>query len=141
MCVDYTDLNKHCPKDPFSLPRIDEVIDSIADCKLLCFLDCYSGYQRAILRCLKDQIGKNIEAYVDDMVVKSKTIDTLIADLTEVFKALKVYRWKLNPTKCIFGVPSSILLGNIISHCGIEANLEKIMAVTNMKPPTYIKDV
>lgn len=75
------------------------------------------------------------------MVVKSKTIDTLIADLTKVFKALKVYRWKLNPTKCIFGVPSSILQGNIISHRGIEANPEKIAAVTNMKQPTYVKDI
>jgi len=75
------------------------------------------------------------------MVVKNKTIDTLITDLTEVFKALKVYRWKLNPTKCIFGVPSGILLGNIISHCGIKANPEKIAVVTNMKPPTYVKDV
>jgi len=75
------------------------------------------------------------------MVVKSKTADTLIADLTEVFKALKVYRWKLNPTMCIFGVSSVILLGNIISHHGIEANPEKIAAVTNMKPPTYVKDV
>jgi hypothetical protein len=44
MCVDYTDLNKHCPKDPFSLPRIDKVMDSMAGCKLLSFLDCYSGY-------------------------------------------------------------------------------------------------
>ena len=44
MCVDYTDLNKHCPKDPFGVPRIDEVIDSIAGCELLFFLDCYSGY-------------------------------------------------------------------------------------------------
>ena len=75
------------------------------------------------------------------MVVKSKATDSLIADLTEVFKALKVYRWKLNPTKCIFGVPFGILLGNIVSHRGIEANLEKIAAITNMKPLTYIKDV
>jgi hypothetical protein len=44
MCVDYTDLNKHCPKDPFGLPRIDQVIDSTAGCHLLCFLNCYSGY-------------------------------------------------------------------------------------------------
>jgi hypothetical protein len=44
MCVDYTDLNKHCPKDPFGLPRIDQVINSTAGCDLLCFLDCYSGY-------------------------------------------------------------------------------------------------
>ena len=44
MRVDYTDLNKHCPKDPFGLPRIDEVVDSTAGCELLSFLDCYSGY-------------------------------------------------------------------------------------------------
>ena len=98
-------------------------------------------YQKAIQRCLKDQIGKNVEAYVDDMVVKSKTTDTRIANLTEVFKALKVYRWKLNPTKCIFGIPSGFLLGNIVSHRGIKANPKKIAAVTNMKPPTCVKDV
>ena len=44
ICVDYTDLNKHCPKDPFRLPRIDEVVDSTAGCELLSFLDCYSCY-------------------------------------------------------------------------------------------------
>ena len=75
------------------------------------------------------------------MVVKSRTANTLIVDLTKVLKALKVYRWKLNPIKCIFNVPSGILLGNIISHRGIEANPEKIAVVTNMKPPTYVKDV
>jgi hypothetical protein len=74
-------------------------------------------------------------------MVKSKTTDTLITNLTEVFKALKVYKWKLNPTKCIFGIPSDILLGNIISRRSTEANLEKIAVVTNMKPPTCIKDV
>ena len=98
-------------------------------------------YQRPIQRCLKDLIEKNIEAYIDDVVVKSKTTDTLIANLTKVFKALKVYRWKLNPTKCIFGVPSGILLGNIVSCHGIEANPEKIAVVTNMNPPTCVKDV
>ena len=98
-------------------------------------------YRRAIQRCLKDQIGKNIKAYIDDVVVKSKTVDTLIADLTKVFKALKVYRWKLNPTKCIFGVPSGILLGTIVSYHGIKANPEKIAVVTNMNPPTCVKDV
>jgi hypothetical protein len=44
MCVDCTDLNRHCPKDPFALPRIDQVIDSMASCVLLSFLDCYLGY-------------------------------------------------------------------------------------------------
>jgi hypothetical protein len=50
MCVDYTDLNKHCPKDPFGLPRIDQVIDSTAGCDLLCFLDCYSGYHQIAIK-------------------------------------------------------------------------------------------
>jgi hypothetical protein len=50
MCVDYTDLNKHCPKDPFGLPRIDEVVDSTAGYELLSFLDCYSGYHQISLR-------------------------------------------------------------------------------------------
>jgi hypothetical protein len=55
MCVDYTDLNKHCPKDPFGLPRIDQVIDSTAGCVLLSFLDCYSGYHQIALK-EEDQI-------------------------------------------------------------------------------------
>jgi hypothetical protein len=49
MCVDYTDLNKHCPKDPFELPRIDQVVDSTAGCSMLSFLDCYSGYHQISL--------------------------------------------------------------------------------------------
>jgi hypothetical protein len=50
MYVDYTDLNKHCPKDPFGLPHINEVVDSTAGCELLSFLDCYSGYHHISLR-------------------------------------------------------------------------------------------
>ena len=74
-------------------------------------------------------------------MVKSKTANNLIANLDETFKALKEYRWKLNPTKCIFDVPFGILLGNIVSRHGIEANPEKIEAVTKMKPPTCVKDI
>jgi hypothetical protein len=50
ICVDYTDLNKHCPKDPFGSPRIDQVIDSTAGYDLLCFLDCYSGYHQIAIK-------------------------------------------------------------------------------------------
>ena len=50
MCVDYTNLNKYCPKDPFGLPRIDEVVDSMAGCELLSFLACYSGYHQISLK-------------------------------------------------------------------------------------------
>jgi ribonuclease HI len=160
MCVDYTDLNNHYPKDPFGLPRIDQVINSTAGCDLLCFLDFYSGYhqiaikeedqektvfitpfgaycytimsfgmknagttfQRAIQACFKRQLNKNIEAYVDDVVVKTRNSDTLIADLEETFASLWEYRWKLNPNKCVFGVPSGKLLGFI-------TNPEKISAI------------
>ena len=63
-------------------------------------------YQRAIQACLGEQIGENIEAYVDDVVVKTKNSDTLIEDLKQTFKNLKRWRWKLNPNRCVFGVPS-----------------------------------
>jgi hypothetical protein len=49
MCVDYMDLNKHYPKDPFGLPRIDQVVDSTAGCSMMSFLDCYSGYHQISL--------------------------------------------------------------------------------------------
>ena len=75
------------------------------------------------------------------MVVKSRTIDDLIADLEETFANLKRYRWKLNPSKCIFEVPSSILLGYIVSAHGIEPNPDKVSAITNMKRPTCVKDI
>ena len=75
------------------------------------------------------------------MVVKSKTADDLIADLEETFANLERYRWKLNPSKCIFGVPSDILLGYIVSTCGIEPNPDKVSAITNMKRPTCVKDI
>jgi hypothetical protein len=179
MCVDYTDLNKHCPKDPFGLPRIDQVIDSTAGYDLLCFLDCYSGYhqiaikeedqektafitpfgaycymtmsfgsknagatyQRAIQACFKRQLNKNVEAYVDDVVVTTRDSSTLIDDLEETFASLREYRCKLNPNKCVFDVPSGKLLSFIISQRSIEANPEKISAITSMKAPTCIKDV
>jgi hypothetical protein len=179
MCVDYTDLNKHCPKDHFRLPRIDQVVDSTAGCVLLCFLDCYSGYykialkeedqiktafitligtyayktmsfrlkhagatyQHAIQMCFADQLHRNVEAYVDDMVIKTRNPDDLIADLEETFSSLRKFRCKLNPTKCIFGVPSGKLLGFIVSNRGIEANPVKITAITDMEAPATIKDV
>ena len=110
MCVDFTDLNRACPKDPFPLPRIDQIVDSTAGCDLLCFLDAFSGYhqirmaaedeemtafitplgchcytrmpfglknagatfQRAMRACLGSQMGRNAEAYIDDVVVKTK---------------------------------------------------------------------
>jgi hypothetical protein len=98
-------------------------------------------YQRAIQACFKRQLNKNVEAYVDDVVVKTRNSDMLIANLEETFASLREYRWKLNPNKCIFSIPSGKLLGFIISHRGIEANPEKISAITNMRAPTCINDI
>src|SRR5438105_11304390 len=66
MCVDYTDLNKACPKDPFKLPRIDQVVDSTAGCELLCFLDAYLGYHQVSLNesdCIKTSFIMPFGAY------------------------------------------------------------------------------
>jgi hypothetical protein len=83
-------------------------------------------YQRAIQQCLKDEIRDQlIEAYVDDVVVKTKVASRLVNDLEQTFKALNTFQWKLNPKKYIFGVPSGILLGNIVSRDGIRPNPEK----------------
>jgi hypothetical protein len=98
-------------------------------------------YQRAIQACFKKQLNKNVEAYMDDVVVKTRNSDTLIADLEETFASLREYQWKLNRNKCVFGVPLGKLLGFIISHRSIKANPEKISAITKMKAPTCIKDV
>jgi hypothetical protein len=97
-------------------------------------------YQRAIQMCFDDQLYRNVEAYVDDVVIKTRNSDDLIADLEETFISLRRFRWKLNPTKCIFGVPSGKLLGFIISNQGIEANPMKITAITDMKAPATTKD-
>ena len=134
MCVDFKDLNKACPKDPFPLPCIDQIIDATAGHDLLCFLDAYSGYhqikmaepdqaattfitpygpffglknagatyQRMIQTCLATQIGKTVEAYVDNVVVKTKHVETLVNDLRLTFANLQAYDIKLNPEKCVF---------------------------------------
>jgi hypothetical protein len=73
-------------------------------------------YQKTIHKCLNSQIGKNFEAYVDDLVVKTTEEDQLIADLTETFTNLREFQWKLNPTKCVFRVPSGLLLGFMVGH-------------------------
>jgi hypothetical protein len=77
-------------------------------------------------------IVRIIEAYVDDIVVKSKKTGDLVPELTEVFAKLRHHGVKLNPEKCIFGVPRGMLLGFVVSERGIEANPEKISAIMDM---------
>jgi hypothetical protein len=94
------------------------------------------------MRCVfGDLIGHIIEAYVDDIVVKSKNISDLVPNLTEVFAKLREHGVKLNPKKCIFGVPRGMLLGFVVSERDIKANPEKISAITNMGPIKNLKCV
>uniref|UniRef100_A0A2N9HHE1 Uncharacterized protein n=1 Tax=Fagus sylvatica TaxID=28930 RepID=A0A2N9HHE1_FAGSY len=179
MCVDFTDLNKACPKDSYPLPRIDQLVDSTAGHKLLSFMDAFSGYnqirmeeedqektafitsrglfcykvmpfglknagatyQRLVNKMFHDQIGRNVEVYVDDMLVKSKENEDHLTDLKETFQALRTYNMKLNPEKCAFGVSSGKFLGFMVSQRGIEANPDKIKAILEMSPPTTVKEV
>src|SRR5664279_5578421 len=100
-----------------------------------------STYQRCIQRCLHTQIGRNIHAYMDDIVVMSKKRGDLLEDLQETFDNLRKYKMLLNPTKCVFGVPAGKLLGFIVSERGIEVNPEKINAILNIARPTCLKDI
>jgi hypothetical protein len=83
-------------------------------------------YQRAIQTCLGEQIGNNTEAYVDNVVVKTKNPNMLIEGLKQTFENLNKWKWKLNPNKCIFRVPLGQLLGLLVSNRGIEANTKQI---------------
>ena len=93
-------------------------------------------YQRMSQTCLEKQICKTVEAYVDDVGIKTRCDETLINDLRLTFDNLRAYDIKLNPEKCVFGVPTGKLLGFIISNRGIEANPAKIQA-----SPTDLKQV
>jgi len=142
MCVDFTDLNKACPKDSYPLPSIDALVDSASGCKLLSFFDAFSGYnqikmhptdeektafmterswycykvmpfglknagatyQRLMGKVLAPVLGRNVQAYVDDMVVTSLEKSKHVTDLEELFVTIAKYKLKLNPEKCIFGV-------------------------------------
>ena len=87
------------------------------------------------------QIGRNMEVYVDDMLVKSKEESTHLDDLKETFTTLRQYQMKLNPSKCAFGVVSGKFLGFMVSQRGIEANPEKVKAILNMTSPKTVKEV
>jgi hypothetical protein len=179
LCVDFTSLNKACPKDPYPLPRIDQIIDSTIGCDLLCFLDAFSGYhqikmanedeentalitpcgvyyyvcmscglknagatfERLMHKALGAQMGRNAEAYVNDIIVKTREGCTFIEDLEETFINLRKVNIKLNPTKCAFGIPLGKLLGFLVSYCGIEANPNKVKAIEEMHPPRNLKEI
>ena len=165
MCVDYTNLNKACPRDAYPLPNIDRLVDGAAGNKVLNFLDVYSGYNqipmtasdmnktffitndaRATYQRLMDKVfshlmGQCVKVYVDDMVVKSPSHHQHVQDLSAIFSALRQYNLRLNPDKCVFGVDRGKFFGFMLTQRGIEPNPEKCKAIIDMRSPTNIKEV
>jgi len=179
MCVDFTDLNKAGPKDSYPLPSIDALVDSVSGCRLLSFLDAFSGYnqimmhprdecktafmtklscyyykvmpfglknagatyQRLMDRVLAPMLGRNVQTYVDDMVVTSQQREQHVVDLEELFTMIAKYRLKLNPEKCVFRVEAGKFLGFLLTERGIEANPEKCAAIIVMRSPISVKEV
>ncbi|KAL5550182.1 hypothetical protein UlMin_000358 [Ulmus minor] len=134
VCVDFTDLNKACPKDSFPLPRIDQLVDATAGHELLSFMDAYSGYNQIRMH----QPDQEHTAFLTDQGLYCyKHID----NLRESFEVLREYKMKLNPAKCAFGVTSGKILGFMVNHRGIEANPAKIQALLNMESPRKVKKV
>jgi hypothetical protein len=179
MCVDYTSLNKVCLKDPFPLPRIDQVVDLTVGCELLTFLDAYSGYhqiplaeadqpatmfitnydyfcyvkmsfrlknagdtyQQCMQFCYRGQIGRNLEVYVDNIMVKYQKSGSLISNIEEAFNNLWRFNIKLNSVKRTFKILRGKLLGYIITERSIKANPDKIWAIVEMGQVRNVKDI
>ena len=179
VCIDFTDLNKACPKDPFPLPKIDQLVDATSGHQRMSFLDAFQGYhqiamnpvdqektafitprgifcykvmpfglkntgatyQMMVTKMFTGQLGKTVEVYIDDMVVKSVYVESHQRDLRMVFDILRQHRLKLNASKCAFGVGSGKFLGFMVTQRGIEANPDQITAILNLKPPKTIREV
>ena len=179
VCVDFTDLNKACLKDPFPMPKIDQLVDAIVGHPRMSFLDAFQGYhqiplalddqektafvtpignyhykvmpfglknasstyQRMMMRMFESLLGKNIEIYIDDMVVKSKMVSEHLGDLQVIFEILRSYKLRLNASKCSFDVGSGKFLGYMVTHKGIEINLDQIKAINNLQTPWNPKEV
>ena len=169
MCVDFQDLNKASPKDDFPLPYIalllvmdgflayNQIKMGREDMEKTSFITpwgtyCYkvmpfglknacATYQHDVTTLLHDLIHKEVEVYVDDMIVKSKDREEHIPAFQKFFERIQFYKLQLNPKKCTFGVTFGKLLGFMVSQRGIEVDLDKIKAIVEMKPPRIEKEI
>ena len=98
-------------------------------------------YQRLMNKMFARQIGRNVQVYVDNMLVKSLRKDNNLGDLQETFNTLREYNMKLNPNKCVFRVIVGKFLGFMVSQWGIKVNPEKIRAIMELAPPKTVKEV
>ena len=154
VCVDFMDLNKACSKDPFPVPKIDQLVDATFGHPRMSFLETFQGYhkialapedkektsfitptgnfhykvmpfrlknagstyQRTVAKMFKKQLRRNMEAFIDDMVVKSKATGDHLTDLMETFETLRKHHLKLNALKCAFGISLGKFLGYLVTH-------------------------
>uniref|UniRef100_A0A2N9IHQ7 Integrase catalytic domain-containing protein n=1 Tax=Fagus sylvatica TaxID=28930 RepID=A0A2N9IHQ7_FAGSY len=158
-CVDFRNLNKACPKDEFPLPNMDLLIDSAAGSAMFSFMDGFSGYNqirmsprdaeknclphahRTMTAMFHDMIHQEIEDYVDDIVVKSKKREDHVEVLRKVFERCRLYKLKMNPLKCAFGVSAGKFLGFLVHNRGIDVDPAKASAIATMRPPTSHKEL
>jgi len=98
-------------------------------------------YQRLLDKVLVTMLGRNVQAYVDDMVVTSLERERHTTDLEELFTTIAKYRLKLNPEKCVFGVEAGMFLGFMLTERGIEANPDKCAAIIAMRSSASVKEV
>ncbi|KAL0360414.1 UNVERIFIED_CONTAM: hypothetical protein Sradi_3725900 [Sesamum radiatum] len=129
-------------------PEDRKRVNFIASDRTFCYVDILFGlknagstYQSLVDKIFQPQLGRNMEVYVDDMLVKSKETSNNVEDLEETFAVLRKYRLKLNPKKCTFGVSGGRFLGFIVTQRGIEANSSKIKVILDMGTPTSINEV
>ncbi|GJV02558.1 reverse transcriptase domain-containing protein [Tanacetum coccineum] len=135
MCVDFKDLNKACPKDGYPLPEINWNVESLCGFPFKCFLDAYK-----VDKVFHKQIGRNLEVYVDDLVIKIRMEDEIVKDIEETFKTLREINMKLNPKKCTFGVEEEMFLGYKVNTKGQKICPDKVDAVLSLPSPKCLKD-
>ena len=92
-------------------------------------------YQRMMTKMFEPLLGKNIEVYIDDMVVKSKAESEHTNDLGNIFEILRRHKLRLNASKCSFGVGSGKFLGYMVTHRGIKVNPDQVKAINDLQPP------
>jgi hypothetical protein len=98
-------------------------------------------HKKCVHKVLEGQIRQNVEAYIDDIVVKSEKCGDLLDDLKDTFNNLRKFKMMLNPKKCVFGMSSGKLLGYMVSSQGIDANLKKVEAIEKLQPPRTRKKI
>ena len=177
--VDFRNLNRACPKDKFSLPNMDLLIDSVARNAMFSFMDRFSEYnqirmvpkatekntfktpignfyytmmpfglknagvtyEHTMMAIFHDMMHRELENYVDDIVMKSKRRKDHVKVLRKVFERCQTFKLRMNPLKCAFGVSFGKILGFLVHSRGIDVDPVKATTIATMEPPAIMKEL